>query len=102
MTGTQITGWNDGISSMKIYKSASFVIVGTWELIGSINGPLERQVQVGTTTTQTTESSTTVTDSFAVSMEEGVEFEGLSAKVSMTAEESTELKNTVTDSLSKT
>jgi hypothetical protein len=98
-SSTPISGWNDAIASMKVYSSATFAIIGSWELVGSINGPLERQVQVGTTTSSTTESQTTVTNSFSMSMESGVEFEGVSAKVTMTAGTSIAISNMISNSL---
>jgi len=60
---------------MKVYKSASFDVHGAWVPVTSVNGPLKRNVTVGTTHTSTNEREATLTNSFCLSMESGFKFE---------------------------
>ena len=87
---------------MRVLKRENLNVLCSWELVGSISGgPLELTIEIGWSSTDTHETSESVTREFSYASETGFEFEGfssmstISSSVSQTLEHSEKLVRTI-------
>ena len=90
--------FGDKTSSMKIEHKKTGAAKGLWKNVGSATGSYTFEISVGMTSTRETSSSTTITNTLTVEMNEGVIFAG--AKMSNTL--STEVMNATRNTFTKT
>lgn len=96
----RIENWNDGIRSMEVGLLESLKVECFWKKIGSGNGKLTREIEVGWSKEQTKLDSNTVKNEFTVAVENGFEFMGVSSSITLTTSTSQEIRNEVSSSLS--
>ena len=80
-TGAMPDGWDNKAKSLKVFKSASFVVKGSWVNRYSMNEMLSFQLSVGTSISNTKESEKTVENSFSLSITQGFSFMGQDGEV---------------------
>lgn len=69
---TRYSEFDNQVGSFAVFKSATFAITGSWTTAATNNGPIEKLVKVSISHTDTTEDASTLTKSFANSVEAGI------------------------------
>lgn len=82
-------GWNDKISSMKVFRLATYEPVGYWNHVQTLygSGSVTFSVTHGITYTDTVETEESLSESISTSVSEGFEFEGVSASIEVSETE---------------
>ena len=76
--------------------------IGRWEPVFTFNSPIERTIEIGVTTTESSSSEISAAESFTASMEMGCEFMGFSSKIGLSSSYESAFKETVNKTTSIT
>ena len=76
--------------------------IGQWDVVFTLNSPIEREITIGVETTESSSAEISASESFTASMEAGVEFWGMSMKVGLSTSYESSFKNTVNETTART
>lgn len=74
--------------------------IGKWEAVQTVNHPIDYEITVGVTKTDSSSTESSASRSFEASMEAGVEFWGVSLKVGLSTSSTSTFKQTVNETTS--
>ena len=76
--------------------------IGQWEVVFTLNSPIEREITIGVETTESSSAEISASESFTASMEMGCEFMGFSSKIGLSSSYESSFKNTVNETTART